>query len=91
MSVTRKEYDSNEPHKILPTAGLPLEEAIIAYTLNGAKQLGLSDEIGFLLAGKKANFIILEENLIKMKVEEIHEIVPYSVYFEGVGSKELVH
>lgn len=88
MSVTRKEYDSTGPFKISPTQGITVQEAIKAYTINGAKQLGLEKDIGSLSIGKKANFIILENNLIEQKTEEIHKTVPYSVYVEGISNNE---
>ena len=84
MSVTRKENDSTVSFKISPTQGITVQDAIKAYTINGARQLGLEKDIGSLSVGKKANFIILENNLNEQKVEEIHKVVPYSVYVEGV-------
>ncbi len=84
MSITRKEYNSTGDFKISPTQGLTLPEALAAYTINGAKQLGLGKEIGSLTVGKQANFIILENNLMSQSVEELYKTTPHAVYIEGV-------
>ncbi|WP_099203927.1 N-acetylglucosamine-6-phosphate deacetylase [Scatolibacter rhodanostii] len=43
--------------------GIPLEQAIKAATLIPAKAIGLDNEIGSLSVGKKADLVMLDENL----------------------------
>ena len=43
--------------------GIPKEEAILSATLNPAKALGCAEEIGSIAPGKKADFVICDENL----------------------------
>ena len=53
-------------------AGIPLEEAIMCATANPAKEIGIYDEAGSISAGKRADFVLLNEDL---------DIV--SVYIDG--------
>ena len=48
--------------ELLREAGFHPLEVIRAATLNGAEALGMADEIGSIEVGKKADFVILEEN-----------------------------
>lgn len=55
--------------ELLREAGFHPIEVIQAATLNGAELLGMSDEIGSVTIGKKADFVIVEENpLVNLKV-----------------------
>ena len=51
--------------ELLREAGFHPLEVIRAATLNGAEALGMEDEIGSVEVGKKADFVILEENPLK--------------------------
>ena len=57
-------------------AGIPLETAVMCATANPAREIGIFDEVGSITAGKRADFILLNQNL---------EIV--RVYIDG---KELI-
>jgi hypothetical protein len=48
--------------ELLREAGFHPLEVIRAATLNGAEALGMADEIGTVEIGKKADFVIVEEN-----------------------------
>ena len=39
-------------------AGVPLQEIIVAATLNGARALGLEDELGSVAEGKLADLLV---------------------------------
>ena len=49
--------------KNLVSWGIPFEQAIRAMTLNPAKQIGMAEEIGSLEVGKRADLVVLDENL----------------------------
>ena len=50
---------------------LSLEEAIQAYTINGAEALGWDDIIGSIEVGKRADLIVIDRNLFDLTPEEI--------------------
>ena len=43
--------------------GVPLEEAIFAATRNPAKSIGIYDEVGSLSVGKKADILLVTDDL----------------------------
>ena len=55
--------------------GIAKEEAIASATLNPAKALGCADEIGSIAPGKRADFIICDEALIRKQVYLSGELV----------------
>jgi predicted amidohydrolase YtcJ len=62
---------------------LTLAEAIQGYTINGAKLLGMEDEIGSIEAGKKADMILLSQNLFEIDPEEIPKTRVLGTMFDG--------
>lgn len=49
--------------KNLVSWGIPFEKAIKAMTLNPAEQIGMADEIGSIAVGKRADLVVMDENL----------------------------
>ena len=85
MSVTRREYDDPTGPVLSPaTASLNLEDAILAYTLSGARQLGQESRLGSLEVGKRADFVVLAEDPFEVDINRLHELVPGVVVIGGV-------
>lgn len=64
-----------EPHQtesLYPEEGLTLEQAIRAYTIDAAYQLGWDSIIGSLEVGKRADLVVLDQNLFEIDPAEIH-------------------
>jgi len=76
-------------NKVLPPKRevLTLTEAIQAYTLNGAKQMGKEKEFGSIEVGKKADLILLSQNLFQIKPEAI----PATKVLATMADGRLVH
>lgn len=53
---------------------MQLPDLIAGYTLNGAYQLRLEDEVGSLVAGKRADLIVLAEDIFESNPHSIHSI-----------------
>ncbi|WP_321815620.1 MULTISPECIES: amidohydrolase [unclassified Paraburkholderia] len=53
---------------------LSVPQLIAAYTINGAYQLRMEHEIGSLTVGKRADLIVLEDNLFEVKKHDIGRV-----------------
>lgn len=72
-TVTRKRPGFPDDPPMVARQRISVEEAIRAYTINGAYQLRLEDQIGSIEVGKKADLIVLGKNLLEGKLEDIHK------------------
>lgn len=85
MSVTRQEYNDTQGPVLSPAnASLSLQEALAAYTLNGARQLGIEEQLGTLSAGMKADFVVLDQNPLEMDINQLHTITPRATLLDGL-------
>ena len=66
---------------------LSLEEIIKAYTIAGATQLRMNEDIGSIEVGKLADLVVLDRNLFEIDRYEIAEATPEAVLMEG----EVIH
>ena len=59
------------------------EQALQAMTINCARQMFIEDERGSIKAGKYADFLLLNKDVLTCPATEIHEAKPAATYFEG--------
>lgn len=62
---------------------LSVQDIIRAYTANGAYLLFAENEIGTLETGKKADFIILDQNILEVDVLDIYKTQVLATYMDG--------
>jgi len=62
---------------------LDIATLIKGYTLDGAYQLHLEDEIGSIAVGKKADFVLLDKNLFEVAPYEIHKVEVLQTIMDG--------
>jgi predicted amidohydrolase YtcJ len=60
-----------------------VEQMIESFTINGAYAAFMEDEIGSLEVGKRADFIVLSQNILEIEPGEIHNTIVLLTYFEG--------
>lgn len=60
-----------------------IEEMLLGYTINGAKQLGIEDSKGSIETGKDADFLVFENDLLTQEHEGFSNNNPEEVYFSG--------
>jgi predicted amidohydrolase YtcJ len=66
---------------------LRLEDLIKGYTLGGATQLRMNEDIGSIEVGKLADLVVLDRNLFEIDRYAIGEATPEAVLMEG----EVIH
>ncbi len=59
------------------------EQAIVALTINVAKQMLIDNERGSIKTGKYADFLLVNKDVLTCPETEIHEARPAATYFEG--------
>ena len=60
-----------------------IEEMLLGYTINGAKQLGIEKTKGSIEAGKDADFLVFDNDLLTAEHEGFSYNTPKEVYFAG--------
>ena len=62
---------------------MSIEEMILGYTINGAKQLGIEASKGSIEVGKDADFLVFDNDLLAAEHEGFSHNIPAEVYFCG--------
>ena len=60
-----------------------IEEMLLGYTINGAKQLGIEKTKGSIEVGKDADFLVFDNDLMTAEHEGFSHNKPSEVYFAG--------
>jgi predicted amidohydrolase YtcJ len=81
VTITRraKGYDG----QLHPEEALSREQAIRFYTINNARLLFLEDRIGSLEAGKQADFVIIDRDILTCPEDQIRETRALATYLDG--------
>lgn len=70
---------------------MSLAEAIEAYTLGGARMLGIEDQVGSIEVGKKADLILLDQNLFEIEPKAIPNTKVITTMFDGKVVHDFVY
>lgn len=75
------------PHSDVAMPGeeekMTIEESILCYTINNAKQLCIDSTKGSIEVGKDADYLVFKENLLTAEPEGLSHIMPEEFYLEG--------
>ena len=62
---------------------MSIEEMLLGYTINGAKQLGIEDTKGSIETGKDADYLVFDNDLLTAEHDGFSNLGPGEVYFTG--------
>lgn len=81
VAITRRAKGYDQP--LHPEEALSREQAIRFYTINNAHLLFLEDRVGSLEAGKQADFIVIDRDLLTCPDEQIKSTRVLATYLDG--------
>jgi hypothetical protein len=81
VTITRRALGVDRP--LHPEQDLTREQAIRFYTANNAYLMFLEDQTGTLEAGKLADFVVLDRDLLSCPVDDIRDARPLQTYLNG--------
>jgi len=81
--VTRLNPLGEVPGQLGADQAVDLATALRVYTLNSAQAMGLGPVTGSIALGKSADFIVLDRNLFKVPITQVHQTRVKQVFFEG--------
>ncbi|MCF2138303.1 MAG: amidohydrolase [Candidatus Thorarchaeota archaeon] len=67
-----------------PRVKISVEEALRCYTMEGAYSVFMERNIGSITVGKRADFVVLSEDITKAKPEQIREIQVENTFVGGI-------
>lgn len=62
---------------------MSIKNVVEAFTVNGAFQMNMQDEIGTLEVGKKADLILIDQNIFEIESDKISETKVLLTFFNG--------
>jgi predicted amidohydrolase YtcJ len=80
-----RDYPYTRAAQVFPPENerMNIEEMLIGYTINGAKQLGIEAKKGSIEVGKDADFLVFDKDLLTAEKEGFSYNKPSQVYFGG--------
>jgi predicted amidohydrolase YtcJ len=82
-TITRKRPGFRNDPPMVPRQRISVEEAIRCFTINGAYQLRMEDQIGSIEVGKKADLIVLGASLLEVDPHDIHSVPVLLTLMDG--------
>lgn len=83
-AVTRQDLEGWPEGAWLPEERLTREQALRGFTIDAAYAGFMEDRVGSLEAGKEADFIVLDQDIMQIPVEEIPALKVEQTWVDGV-------
>jgi predicted amidohydrolase YtcJ len=80
VAFTRENCEGNI---VCPNERVSLDKALRAITIDAARILGLDDETGSIRAGKKADFVVLDQSPYDVGGAGLKDLEILATVFEG--------
>lgn len=74
---------SLEGRSLAPPERLSLDKALRAITIEAAQAIGMDDEVGSIASGKRADFVVLDRDPVRVGAERLRDVRVEGVIFEG--------
>ena len=81
--LTRKRPGFPDDRPLGERQCIELHDALRGYTINGAYQLRMEDTIGSIEVGKRADLVVLAQNLFEVPVTEVHAVPVQLTMMDG--------
>lgn len=72
-----------EERSVNPDQAIALADAVAAFTSSSARALGIDDRTGSLREGLSADFIVTDQNIFEVPVQDVHRTVVEETWFRG--------
>lgn len=82
-AVTRKRPGRPDDRPMVERQRITLEQAVRAYTINGAYQARLENKIGSIEVGKLADLVVLGADIFEVQPEFLHEVPVLLTLMDG--------
>jgi len=82
--ITRQFPGKPEYGRFNPQERIDVETAIEIFTRNGAVAMEMEDETGSIEPGKSADFIVINQNILEIPVENIHKTKVLQTVLQGI-------
>ena len=81
--VTRRHPTNGSDATFWAEQAVTLNEAILLWTTQPALIMGLDDRVGAIAAGKSADFVVLNQDLHQVAIDDVSETAPTQTWFRG--------
>ncbi|HRQ66075.1 MAG TPA: amidohydrolase [Xanthomonadaceae bacterium] len=85
-ALTRQDVDGDPPGGWLPDQRLDLETTLRAFTLGAAYAGFADDEVGSLAVGKRADFIVVDQDPFVLDPQALRAIKVRATYLDGLSA-----
>jgi predicted amidohydrolase YtcJ len=83
IGVTRSPLGTVTDEILWPEERVTLEEMITSFTINGAYANFLERQTGSLKGGKQADFVVLDQNIFEIPIEDVGRTKVLQTYLDG--------